>query len=86
MDSLRCLEIHFDRMLTYKAQFDSTKLRCKKGLSTLKAFKRHRTKSVPVVILSVIDYGPGLIILPQSNLLKLDRVQNEAMRVILGTT
>ena len=37
-------------------------------------------------ILSVIDYGLGLTTLSQSNLLKLDRVQNEAMRVILGTT
>ena len=38
------------------------------------------------LILSVIDYGLGLTTLSQSNLLKLDRVQNEAMRVILGTT
>ena len=38
------------------------------------------------MILSVIDYGLGLTTLSQSNLLKLDRVQNEAMRVILGTT
>ena len=38
------------------------------------------------VILSVIDYGLGLTTLSQSNLLKLDRVQNKAMRVILGTT
>ena len=38
------------------------------------------------MILSVIDYDLGLTTLSQSNLLKLDRVQNEAMRVILGTT
>ena len=38
------------------------------------------------VILSVVDCGLGLTTLSQSNLLKLDRVQNEAMRVILGTT
>ena len=38
------------------------------------------------MILSVIDIGLGLTTLSQSNLLKLDRVQNEAMRVILGTT
>ena len=35
---------------------------------------------------SVIDCDLGLSTLSQSNLLKLDRVQNEAMRVILGTT
>ena len=36
-NSLRYLGIHFDRMLTYKTQVESTKLRCKKGLSPLKA-------------------------------------------------
>ena len=36
------------------------------------------------VLLSVIDYGLGLTTLPQSNLLKLDMVQIEAMRVIQG--
>ena len=39
-----------------------------------------------MVLLSVTDYGPGLTTMAQSNLLKLDRVPNEAMRVILGTT
>ena len=36
MNSLRYLRIHFDRMLMYKTQIESTKLRCKKGLSALK--------------------------------------------------
>ena len=35
---------------------------------------------------SVTDYGLGLTTTAQINLLKMDRVQNEAMRVILGTT
>ena len=38
------------------------------------------------VVLSGIDYGLGLTTMPQTNLLKLHRVQNEAMSVILGTT
>ena len=38
------------------------------------------------MILSVIGYGLGLTTLSQSNLLKLDRAQNEAMQIILGTT
>ena len=37
------------------------------------------------MILSVTDCGLGLTTLSQANLLKLDRVQNEAMRVIFGT-
>ena len=91
-NSLRYLGIHFDRMLTYKTQVESTKLTCKKGLSVLKAMaskgieQRHLFLLFQSVILSVIDYGLGLTTLSQSNLLTLDRVQNEAMRVILGTT
>ena len=38
------------------------------------------------MILSVIHYGQELTALSQTSLLKLDRVQNEAMRFILGTT
>ena len=70
---------------------ESTKLRCKKGLSALKAMaskgieQRHLFLLYQSVILSVIDYGLGLTTLSQSNLMKLDRVQNEAMRVVLGT-
>ena len=48
--------------------------------------QRHLFLLYQSVILSVIDYGLGLTTLSQSNLLKLDRVQNEAMRGILGTT
>ena len=38
------------------------------------------------MVLSVIDYELGLTTMAQTNLLKLDRGQNEAMAVILGTT
>ena len=38
------------------------------------------------VVLSVTDYGLRLATMSQTNLLKMDRAQNEAMRVILGTT
>ena len=38
------------------------------------------------MILSVIDFGLGLTTLSQSNLLKVDRVQNETMRTILVKT
>ena len=38
------------------------------------------------VVLSVIDYGLGLTTMTQTNLLNLDRVQNEAMRVTVENT
>ena len=48
--------------------------------------QRHLFPLYQSVELSVTDYGLGLTTTAQTNLLKLDRVQNEAMRVILGTT
>ena len=76
----------------YKMQVESTKLRRKKALSALKVMaskgieQRHLFLLYQSVILSVIDYGLGLTTLSQSNLLKLESVQKEAMRVILETT
>ena len=87
-NSLRYLGIHFGRVpITYKTTVKSTK-----GLSALKAVASKRIEQrylfllYQSVILSIIGYGLGLTTLSQSNLLKLDRVQNEAMTVILETT
>ena len=55
-------------------------------LVTSSSSSRHLFLLYQSVVLSVTDYGPGLTTMSQTNLLKLDRVQNEAMRVILGTT
>ena len=91
-NSLRYLGIHFDRMLTFKTQVESTKLWCTKGLSALKAMASNGSEQSYLfllyqsVILSVNDYDLGLTTLSQSNLMKSDRAQNEPMRVILGTT
>ena len=84
--------IHVDRMLTFKTQVESTNLKCEKGLSALKAMdskgieQYHLFLLYQNVILCGIHYGLGLTTLSQSNLLKLERMQNKAMKVILGTT
>ena len=79
-------------MLTYREHVETTALKCKKGLSILKVMaakgieQRHLVLLYQSAVVSVTDYGQGLTTMAQTNLLKLDRVQNEAMRVILGTT
>ena len=91
-NSLRYFGIHLDRMLTSKTQVESIKLGCKNGLSTLEAMdakgieQRHLFLLYQTVILSVLDYNLCLTTLSQSNLLRLDRVQNEAIRVVSETT
>ena len=51
-------------------------------------YKKHQTpSSVPAVselVLSIIDCSLGLTVLSHSDLLKLDRLQNKARKVILG--
>ena len=70
----------------------TTALKYKKSLLVLNAMdakgieQRHLFLLYQNVVLSVIVYGQGLTTMAQTNLLKLDKVQNEAMRVILGTT
>ena len=79
-------------MLTCRKHVEKTALKLKKGLSVLKTMaakgieQRHLFLLYQSVVLSVTDYGLSLTTMAQTNLLKLDRVQNEAMRVILRTT
>ena len=90
---LRYLGIQFDRMLTCRKHVETTALKRKKGLSVPKAMaakgrkERHLFLLYQSVVFSVTDYGLGLTTMALlTNLLKLDRVRNEAMRVTLGTT
>ena len=48
--------------------------------------QRHLFLPYQSVVFSVTDYGLGLTTMAQTNLLKLDRVQNEVMPVVLRTT
>ena len=79
-------------MLTYRKHVETTVLKCKEGLSVQKAIavksieQHHLFQLYQSVVLSVTDYRLGLTTKAQINLLKLDRVQNEAMQFIQGTT
>ena len=81
----RYIGIHFDRMLTYRKHVETTAQKCKKGLPVLKAMAANGTELLffPLyqsVVLSNIDYGPGLTTMTQTTRLKLDRVQGQAMK------
>ena len=81
----RYLGIHTYRMLTYRKHVETTALKCKKGLSVLKAVatkgieQRHLFLLYQSAVLRVTGYRLGLTTLSQTNLLKLDKVQNVAM-------
>ena len=57
-----------------------------KAMAAKSIEQRHLFLLYQSVVLSFIDCGLSLTTMAHANLLKLGRVQNEAMRVILGTT
>ena len=65
--------------------------KCSERLSALRGKAEEETEQRDLFqlyqreLLSIIAYGPGFITLSQTNLLKLDSVQNEAMTIILST-
>ena len=73
--------------MRFKTQVESTKFRCKalKAMATKCIERRLLFLLYQSVILSVIDYGLGLTTLSQSNPQKLDRAQNEDVKVFMGT-
>ena len=79
--------MHFDGMLTFKQHVEATALKRRKGLSiSSKGIEqRHLFRLYQRVVLSIMDYGLGLTTISSTTLQKLDRIQNDARRTILGT-
>ena len=71
---------------------DNVIQKARMGVSAVKimasAEMQQRTlfQMMQVVVLSVLDYGLGLLTLSQTQVDRLERVQNEAMRAVLGCT
>ena len=76
-------------MLTCRKHEERTALKCQSVSQAMAAKgieQRHLFLLYQSVVSSVTDYGLDLTTMAQTNLLKLDRVQYEAIQVILGTT
>ena len=82
----------FDRTLSWGAHTSKTITKARKGLLAMKAVaakgisQRILLILFRTLVLSVIDYGFGLMTLADTHLNRLDSIQNEAMRIILGCT
>ena len=91
-DTLRYLGIIFDRSLSGKDHITRIVQRSRKGLTALKTMAGAKMPQKILVILyqalvvSVMEYGLGLLTLSKSQLQRLDVIQNEGMRAILGCT
>ena len=89
---LKYLGITFDRTLSFGTHVDNTITKARKGPSAVKVMasammpQRILFLMMQLVVLSVIDYGLGLLTLSNTQLERLERIQNEAMRTVLGCT
>ena len=89
---LKYLGITFDRSMCGSEHITRTIIKARKGLVALKTMAIARMSQKILAMLfqmlvqSVIEYGFGLLTLSTSQLNRLEVIQNEAMRAILGCT
>ena len=89
---LRYLGIIFDRSLSGKDHISRVVQRSRKGLTALKTMAGAKMPQKVLLILyqalvvSVIEYGLGLLTLSNTQKKRLETIQNEGMRAILGCT
>ena len=91
--NLKYLGLVFDRSLCGNQHISQTIVKARKGLIALKTMAAARMTQRMLVIMcqaliqkSVINYGFGLLTLSAAQLKRLETIQTEAMRVILGCT
>ena len=86
------LGLLFDRTLSWADHTTKTITKARKGLLAMKAVASRGVSQrillllYQTLVLSVIEYGFGLMTLADTHLKRLDTIQNEAMRIILGCT
>ena len=89
---LRYLGLIFDRSLSGKDHVTRVISKARKGLNVLKVMacmsmpQRILFLLFQTLVLSVVDYGFGLLTLSKAQLTRLEGIQNQAMRIILGCT
>jgi len=90
--SLKCLGVTFDRSLSFNIHISNVINRARKGLTAVKTMASAQMPQrvllilFKALVLSVIDYGFGLLTLSTAQLKRLETIQNEGMRSILGCT
>jgi ribonuclease HI len=86
------LGLLFDRTLSFSEHTTKTISKARKGLQAMRAVaakgisQRILLLLYQTLVLSKIEYGFGLMTLADTHLKRLDTIQNEAMRIILGCT
>ena len=91
-EELKYLGITFDRTLSYRKHVDNVIQKAQKGIRAVKTMASAGIQQyvllllMQLVVMSVVDYGLGLLTLSKTQTERLERVQNAAMRAVLGCT
>ena len=86
------LGVKCDRSLSFNAHVDHVVSKARKGLTALRVMaaanieQRLLTLLFHALVLSPIQYAAAILTVSPTQIARLERVQNEAMRIILGCT
>ena len=90
--SLKYLGITFDQSLSFNLHISHVVNRARKGLTAVKTMAMAQMPQkvlfilFKALVLSVVEYGLGLLTLSTAQLNRLEVIQNEGMRCVLGCT
>jgi len=91
-ETLRYLGIVFDRTLCGREHISRVITKARRGLNAVKVMARDRMPQralalmFDMLVLSQIDYGFGILTLSNTQIKRLEVIQNEGMRAVLGCT
>jgi hypothetical protein len=90
--TMKYLGIYFDRSLSIIEHIDRVIERARKGLSAIKVMaaadceQRHLFLLYQRLVVSIFEYALAIQTFSNTHIERLERIQNEAMRLILGCT
>ena len=89
---MKYLGLRFDRSLAFTEHIAHVIMKARKGLLAMRVMaaadceQRHLCLLYQGLVLSVLEYALAILTLSHSQIERLERIQNEAMRIILGCT
>ena len=92
LPELRYLGVVFDRSLSFAKHVDHIAAKARKGVNAIKTMEAAQIHQrvlflmMQLVVLSIIDYGLGCLTLSATQIGKLEKIQNEAIRAVTGCT
>jgi hypothetical protein len=91
-NTMKYLGVQFDRSLAFNKHVDHVIMKARRGIAAMRVMaaanceQRHLFLLYQGLVLSVIEYALAILTLSRTQLERLERLQNEAMRIVLGCT